>query len=118
VRRYRFLPLAPGVSESLRHAIAEHSVREEPDGRFGFKFDPRWFSQQLGPPIPFSNIRCRCLILRGQSSPLLSPEGAEEIASEISSSEIIEIPDSGHNAHLERPDAVLHAIRQHLDPER
>ena len=118
VRRYRFLPLAPGVSESLRRAIAEHSVRQESDGRFGFKFDPRWFSQHLESPPPFSNIRCRCLILRGEESALLSREGAEEIASEIPHSELIEIPHSGHNAHLEQPAAVLRAIRQHLDPNQ
>jgi pimeloyl-ACP methyl ester carboxylesterase len=90
-------------------------VRQESDGRFGFKFDPRWFSQRLGSPPTLSNIRCRCLILRGEESPLLSREGAEEIASEISHSKLIEIPNSGHNAHLEQPDAVIQAIRQHLD---
>ena len=30
-------------ASALRASIAAHSVAQEPDGRFGFKFDPRWF---------------------------------------------------------------------------
>src|SRR5436309_17766 len=44
VARFRFLPPAPGAAEDLRERIGASSVREEPDGRFAFKFDPRWFA--------------------------------------------------------------------------
>src|SRR4030095_13676229 len=43
MRRFQFLPAPAAVDETLRAAIAEHSVREEPSGRFSFRFDPRWF---------------------------------------------------------------------------
>jgi pimeloyl-ACP methyl ester carboxylesterase len=108
--RYRFLPPAPNASESLRASIAAHSVREEPDGRFGFKFDPRWFTLPPTPPPPLGGVRCPTLIVRGAQSPLLSAEGAAAFAAEIPSASIATIEAAGHNVHVEQPEAFLAAV--------
>jgi pimeloyl-ACP methyl ester carboxylesterase len=114
IRRFRFVPRTRGASESLREQIAAHSVREEPDGRFGFKFDPRWFSLPARPAPPLEQITCPTLIVRGGASSLLSAEGAAELASEIPGARLIEIAGAGHNVHLERPTEVLDAMRGFL----
>ena len=44
IRRFRFLPESHLGDEKIRVEIAEHSIRPESDGRFGYKFDPKWFS--------------------------------------------------------------------------
>jgi pimeloyl-ACP methyl ester carboxylesterase len=108
--RYRFLPDAPGADEALRRAVAAHSVRELPDGRFGYRFDPRWFSLPSSPPPPLARITCPCLVLRGADSSLLSAEGAAELAEEIPEARVVEIAEAGHNVHLERPEEVLRAL--------
>ena len=113
IERYRFLPPAPAAPESLRRAIAEHSVREE-DGRFGYKFDPRWFALPPSPRPPLGRVTCPCLLVRGAESTLLSREGAEQLAGELPDCRVVEIPGCGHNVHLERPDEVVAAIRDHL----
>jgi pimeloyl-ACP methyl ester carboxylesterase len=113
-QRYRFLPPAPGAGEALRRAIAEHSIREEPDGRFGFKFDARWFGLPPGPPLDPAKVACPVLLIRGGQSALLSAEGAAELAAELPHARWVEIPDAGHNVHLERPGPVLAAIRSLL----
>ena len=110
IRRFRFVPRTPGASEALRERIAAHSVREEPDGRFGYKFDPRWFSLPAQPAPPVERIACPTLVVRGAESALLRAEGAAELASEIPGSRLIEIAGAGHNLHLERPTEVLDAI--------
>lgn len=116
VARYRFLPEAGEVPETLRRRIAEASVREERDGRHGYKFDPHWFRLPASPPAPRENIQGRCLIVRGAASELLTTEGAAQLASEIPQARVIEIPGGGHNVHLEQPAAVAAEILDHLDP--
>jgi pimeloyl-ACP methyl ester carboxylesterase len=114
VRRFQFLPAAPGADEALRTAIAEQSLREEPDGRFGYKFDPRWFGPGRGEPPALERISCPTLVIRGAESALLSAEGAAELVARIPVAKLVEIPGGGHNVHLEQPDAVVRASRAFL----
>jgi pimeloyl-ACP methyl ester carboxylesterase len=114
IERYRFLPPAPLAGETLRLHIAQHSVSREDDGRFGFKFDPRWFSLPRAKFVPLSNVQCRVLIVRGEQSSILTHEGAEAVSSELPAAQLIEIAGAGHNVHLECPDEVLEAILDFL----
>ena len=114
VGRFQFLPAPASVDESLRVAIAEHSVREEPDGRFGFRFDPRWFGvPDRARPDP-TRVAAPTLILRGAASPLLTREGAVELAGEIPNARLVEIPGAGHHLQLEQPEACLDEIEGFL----
>jgi len=116
VRRFQFLPDAPEVDEDLREAIASHSVRAEPDGRFGFKFDSRWFGLGRGDPPSLDRVRCPVLLVRGANSALLTPAGARELAAEIPNAKLVEIAGGGHNVQIEQPRAVLEAVQDFLAP--
>ena len=98
------------ASEALRASIAAHSVREEPDGRFAFKFDPRWFGLPPTKPPPLGGVRCPTLIVRGAQSALLPPEGAAAFAAEIRGARVAVIEGAGHNVHVEQPEAFLAAV--------
>lgn len=116
VARFRFLPESSlGVPEPIRVTIAEHSVREEPDGRFGYKFDPRWFRLQRLAPAPRAQIEAPTLVVRGSESPLLTREGAKQLVAEIPRARLVEIEGAVHNPHLERCDETARAIRDHFD---
>jgi len=110
IARYRFLPPAPNASEALRASIAEHSVQEEANGRWGFKFDPRWFTLPPSPPPPLAAVRCPTLIVRGAQSPLLSAAGADAFAAEIPYARVAVVEAAGHNVHVEQPQAFLAAV--------
>jgi pimeloyl-ACP methyl ester carboxylesterase len=110
VERFRFLPPAPHASEAMRRRVAEHSVRETGDGRFGYKFDPLWFSVPPAPRPDLAQVRSPTLVVRGADSPLLSPEGAAELVRELPDARVVEIPETGHNVHVERPKAFLEAV--------
>lgn len=116
IARYRFLPEGRTVDEAVRLEIAGHSVREEPDGRFGYRFDPRWFRIASLPPTPRRRITTPTLLIRGSDSPLLTREGAEQLANEIPNARVLEIAGAGHNVHLECPDATAQALLEHLQP--
>jgi pimeloyl-ACP methyl ester carboxylesterase len=115
IQRFRFLPSADRVDPELRAAIAERSVRQDPDGRFGFKFDPRWFTLPQRKLPPLGGVDCPTLLVRGAHSTLLSAEGARGLAGEIPEARLVEIPDAGHHVHIDRPEAVLPLLQEFLD---
>src|SRR5882672_4046025 len=114
VARYRLMPSTPGVSERVRESLAEHSIRELPDGRFVYKFDPRWFGLPPPPYQRLDDVRCPSLLIRGERSTLLTREGAESAVAKLPAARLIEISGAGHNVHLERPTEVIVAVTEHL----
>jgi len=121
VSRYRFLPDAKHATERLRGAIAEHSVREQPDGRFGFKFDPRWFGIPSRPRPDLDGLSCATLLVRGSESALLTAAGARDLIDQLPGAHLEVIEGAGHHVHLDRPEAFISALRaflSELDPSR
>jgi pimeloyl-ACP methyl ester carboxylesterase len=116
--RFRLLPPGHAVPEAVRRRVAEHSVREEPDGRFGFKFDARWFGVPPLPPPDLSATAAEVLVMRGALSTLLTAEGANALVAEIPRARLLEVAEAGHNVHVEQPDAFLAAALAFLDADR
>jgi len=114
VAHFRFLPRSSHAEETLRQAIAEHSVRRDADGRWGFNFDPRWFQAPSGDRVDLASIRCPTLVLRGAESRLLTPEGASALAAEIPGAQLVEIQDAGHHVQLDQPQAVICVLLRFL----
>jgi pimeloyl-ACP methyl ester carboxylesterase len=116
IARYRFLPASDHAREELRLAIAQHTVREESDGRFGFKFDPRWFSIPSRPPPSLSAVRCPTLVLRGSESTMLTAPGARALAADLPHATCEVIEGAGHHIPLDQPASFLAAVERFFDP--
>lgn len=114
IRRYRFLPASAHASEELRLHIASHSILKEDDGRFGFKFDPRWFSVASRPRPDLGDIRCPTLLVRGAESPMLTVEGADELIGEFQDGRAVVIDEAGHHVQLDQPEAFLAEVSRFL----
>lgn len=112
--RFRFLPESSHASETLRAYIARHSVGEEPNGRFGYKFDPGWFGLPARPRPDPRQITCPTLLIRGAESPLLSSEAAKELVAALPRGRLEEIADAGHHVFLDQPERTFDAIRAFL----
>ncbi|MEE3325978.1 MAG: alpha/beta hydrolase [Myxococcota bacterium] len=110
IERFRFVPAAEYALEPLRQHIAAHSVRQKPDGSWGFKFDGRWFGIPSRPAPDLSRIQCPCLVIRGQESRLLSAEAAIVLSHEISHTQLVETRHSGHLVLIDRPGALVERI--------
>ena len=115
IARYRFLPTSDHASETLRAHIAAFSVREEEDGRFGFKFDPRWFGLPAKPRPDLSRVTCPLLLVRGGESPLLTAEGAADLVAELPDGRTVCVEGAGHHVHLDQPERFLAAVSPFLD---
>jgi pimeloyl-ACP methyl ester carboxylesterase len=110
LRRFQFLPGPADVDEALRLAIAEQSVRQEAGGRFGFKFDARWFGVPDRDRPALGAVRSPTLIVRGCESPLLPAAGAHELVRGISGARLFDVEGAGHHVQMERPEECLAAI--------
>jgi pimeloyl-ACP methyl ester carboxylesterase len=115
IARYRFLPGSDHADEALRASIAAHSVCEQPDGRFGFNFDPRWFGVPARPRPDLGSIDCPVLFIRGSESPMLSAEGAESLLEETRDARLVVIEDAGHHVQLDQPRAFIDAVSAFLE---
>jgi pimeloyl-ACP methyl ester carboxylesterase len=107
IERFRFLPETSHASEDLRLQIAKHSVREEADGRYGYKFDPRWFGLPSRPRPDPKDVKCPVLLVRGVESHLLSPEAARELVAQLPRGRLVEVSNAGHHVFLDQPEGVL-----------
>lgn len=110
VHRFRFLPGASAATETLRRAIAERSVREEPDGRFSFKFDERWFGIPSTGPPELARVACPTLVMRGGESPLLTEHGAEELVASLPDARLSVLEGAGHHVLIDRPERCLEEL--------
>lgn len=115
IERFRFLPESSHSDEKIREYIAERSVRLEPDGRFGYKFDPEWFSLPTRPRPDLGKVVCPCLLIRGGESTMLSSEAATRFISQLASGRLIEIPGAGHHVLIDQPDRLLLALEAFID---
>ena len=117
VDRCRFLPESRHQSEALRRHVAEHSVKEEEDHRFGYKFDPRWFGLPSRPRPDLELIKCPTLLIRGEESMLLSKEAALAFVAEVEKSELVEVADAGHHVLIDQPESLLACLHPFLNGE-
>jgi pimeloyl-ACP methyl ester carboxylesterase len=110
IARFRFLPETSQPSEALRRSIAEHSVRKEPDGRFGYQFDPAWFALPARARPDPTSVTCPVLLIRGADSQLLSAEAAHSLVEALPDGRLTEISGAGHHVLIDQPDELLSAL--------
>jgi pimeloyl-ACP methyl ester carboxylesterase len=115
VERFQFLPESSHAAETLRRYVAEHSVREEDSGRFGYKFDPRWFGLPSRPRPDLSQVACPTLLVRGGESALLSTDAAREFIAQIAKGRLVEIAEAGHHVLIDQPAALLEHLQRFLE---
>jgi pimeloyl-ACP methyl ester carboxylesterase len=60
-------------------------------------------------------IRCPTLVLVGEGDELTPPALAEEMASLVSESRLVKVPDCGHLSTLEQPEAVTKALVEWME---
>ena len=114
IERFRFLPDAEHADESLRRAIAGHSVEQGLDARWRYKFDSRWFGLPPTPQPDPGQVTCPVLIVRGEESQVLSAEGAQQLARALHAGETRVIARAGHHVQIDQPRAVIEGISEFL----
>ncbi len=114
VARFRTVPQDEPLPAYLRQRIADQSVREV-DGRWSWKFDPRIFRREPWTLADFAGATGHLALLRGERG-MLSTRMSDDLFAELGRrAPVIEIPDAGHHVLLDKPLALVSALRALLE---
>jgi pimeloyl-ACP methyl ester carboxylesterase len=115
-RAQAFNPLR--TAENLRERL-RHALRETPEGRWTYKFDPAIGGGGLETDFErlweqVRTIRCPTLLVRGAQSAILSREAAARFGRELPGSALVEVPRAGHSVMGDNPAGFIAAVRPFL----
>lgn len=104
--RYVYITFGTLTDRQWR-AMAEHSARPRPDGRFGLAYDPAIALPLQKQPIEdvdlwaiYDRVQCPVLVLRGAESDLLPADTAREMTERGPKARLVEFPGIGHAPSL------------------
>ena len=115
LRRFRTVPPQDRYLDYVMDHVARHSIREV-DGGFRWKFDHRIFEQFGGSlrhaALPYlRRVPCRFALLRSEHG-LVTPDVGRAMYEVLGRfAPVVELPDAGHHAMLDRPLVLLTALR-------
>lgn len=113
----------PIARVDLLHNYVSHALVSGPENRLRWGFDAlglRSFiagvtAAELWAAI--DGITCAGLVIRGEHSPLTTPEQAEALAKRLGRAHTVEIPNGGHDLGVEQPGPVTIAVLDFLADE-
>ena len=112
------------LSEEQWHHMAVHTVREYPDGTYGFRYDPRIaisFQEHEITDIDlwaqWDQLTVPTLVLRGVESDILSAQTAVQMQLRGAKAQIVELPGIGH-APMLMDDNQIKIVRDFILDER
>ncbi len=99
------------------------NLREGPDGRFRWHWDPRFMGADGPAEIAdrerllraAGSLHAPALLVRGRESDILSEAGAREFLDHMPGAEFADVSGSGHMVAGDRNDAFTQAVRDFLD---
>jgi pimeloyl-ACP methyl ester carboxylesterase len=107
----------PRRSEENIRSRLRHTMAEQDDGRWGWVVDPAFGLQERfrqGPESMWANVaavRCPTLLVRGQSSDILSPEMADKMIETLADGRLAVVPGAGHSVSGDNPTGFFEAVR-------
>ena len=121
--------MMPGIDVRLVRKPLMYNFRTLEDGRVAYRFDPAVktalmrrleanpgeiaaYQRELSAGV--GSVTCPVLILRGEKSDILSPEGASETAGAFADGKLVVIPEATHMIPSDNPVAFRTAIREFL----
>ena len=123
----RVIEYSPFRPEWQVRSSLRHSVRQLPDGRWTWKYDPalrdpaRRAQRQAARPESASRwelwerVACPTLIVRGEKSDMLSRDVADRMVERNFNSRLVEVPNAGHRVPGDNPAAFEAALRDFLN---
>jgi len=104
--------------ENIRTRL-QHSLRQNAEGRWIFKFDTRIGSGGLESDFErlwdaVREMRCPTLLVRGAQSAILARETAARFLRALPGSSVVEVPGAGHSVMGDNPAGFILAVRPFL----
>ena len=111
-----------GAQREALRTFALNNIEEGSDGQWAWRFDARRLSSWLRHALDAGDahwarlrqLACPTLIVRAVNSPYTTAPAAERMAGTIPDARLVEMPDSGHDVHIDQLDALLAELRSFL----
>ncbi len=110
-------PFGPAFTQ----AMIDHNLKREPDGSWRWKYDMKGTAVEAERSMRdprkwplWKAVKCRTLVLRGEKSPAMSKEMADQMIDENRNATLVVIPDAGHFIPIEAPAAFTEAVLKWL----
>jgi pimeloyl-ACP methyl ester carboxylesterase len=109
----------PRASGDALGEFVRTGLRQQADGRWTWRWDPKLLKARLAPTAEFlwrtlPNVACPALLVRGTDSVHLPLDVAERIVASLPHGALASIPDSGNFHWFENPAGTETAIRKFL----
>lgn len=112
IERFRTVPEQRHYLPYVKRHVAERSIRQDPDGKWRWKFDPNIFvpkRQDAAELLP--GVTCRVALLRCEHG-LVTPDIGDYMYNQLGRvAPVIELPTAGHHPMLDVPLILVTAIR-------
>jgi pimeloyl-ACP methyl ester carboxylesterase len=111
LQRFRLMPMGTTAHPDLLRYVAEHALRENEDGTWGWKFDERTSTRPFGSDFPdameldLESLDVPTLVIYGEHSGLITPIEAQMMAGRMPTAKLVELPGTYHHIMLDRPSA-------------
>ena len=100
-----------------------HKVRQRPDGKWTWKYDPALRNpDRRPPPLPagkawkhLEDIKCPTLLVRGKESDVLATETADEMVTRMRDCTMVEVDGAGHMVAGDNPRTFIKLVKRWLD---
>ena len=97
----------------------EHAMRTGEDGRLYYKYDPQLFKitgKAAVPEQPYlwgclERTLCPTLVVRGETSGVLSPELVDRMVELLPNEEAVEVAGAGHPVPYDQPEEFLRVLK-------
>lgn len=112
-QHFRLVPAQPCENDFILDYIAEHSLRDVPQG-VTWKFDPNVFVNISTDVMSdhLASVRCRIALMRGERSLVVPPETSDYMVELLRrNAPLVEIPEAHHHLILDQPLAFIAAVR-------
>jgi len=121
LRRFKLRPGGTVAAPELLAHLADHAIRELPEGGFTWRFDPRL---RPGPqrgvrrPLRPDLIRCPVILIYGTESPITArnhPRNIERLFRRAAWTALELIPDAHHHVFLDQPERFNQVLMPYLE---
>jgi len=112
--RFRLMPNEGAIAATTIAMIGEKSIGRADNGRYTMKFDRESFFGGDGLDVvdAICRVRIPLLLVRGESSRIMTAEAAERAAASNPVARLVTIPGAHHHVLLERPASLASTVRE------
>jgi esterase len=115
----RAMEFNPGRDPRLLRRSLLHNLRRLPDGRWTWKYDRRHMTRErfealraevAGLTERVRGVTCPTLVVRGERSDVVTPEGAQALVDALPDGELATVLDAGHTVQGDNPRGLADAL--------